>query len=194
MWLKDWLRPWYEGCSRWLYYRLAYIEWCEQDKQLRSLIAQIKSCGAGLSLKGPLRLSGADQLEIGENVHIGENAFIRADAGLTIGDNTRISRNLVLYTVSHRYEGARLPYDELWIRKPVKIGRNVWIGMNVSIAPGTTIGDGAIVGMGTTVSGDVPPLSIIGSEKWRLIGQRDPDHYRRLDEAGIYGDPDGHAR
>jgi acetyltransferase-like isoleucine patch superfamily enzyme len=188
------LRPLYERLSLWLYRRLEYIKWLEEEKTLRALTDQIASYGPGLSLKGPIRLSGAEFLTIGANVHIGENAFIRAEGGLWIGDNTRISRNLVLYTISHRYDGQRLPYDEGWTKKPVTIGKNVWIGMNVTIAPGTTIGDGAVVGMGTTVSGTVPPLSIIGSEKWRQIGQRDADHYRVLEEAGSYGDPDGHAK
>jgi maltose O-acetyltransferase len=194
MWIKRLLRPPYERASRWLYRRLAYIAWCEQQRELQSVLAKIGSCGPGLSVRPPIRLSGAAQLAIGSNVHIGENAFIRADAGLTIGDNTRISRNVVLYTVSHQYGGVRLPYDEDWIRKPVTIGKNVWIGMNVCIAPGTTIGDGAIVAMGTTVSGDVPALTIVGGQKWRTIGHRDPRHYESLEAAEAYGDPDGRPR
>ena len=130
-------------------------------------------------------------MEVGNNVHFGDNAFIRAEGGLTIGDNTHISRNLVLYTINHQAEGARIPYDEQLVAKPVTIGRNVWIGMNVCIAPGTTIGDGAIVGIGTVVFGDVPPLSIIGSPPWSIIGQRDEARYKRLDREQAYGGPDG---
>jgi acetyltransferase-like isoleucine patch superfamily enzyme len=177
--------------SRWLYYRLAHVESCEQKSHLEALIAQMKSCGPRLSVHGPIRLYGADRVAIGSNVHIGENAFIRGEGGLEIGDNTRISRNLVLYTMNHRYEGHRLPYDDGRVHAPVAIGKNVWIGMNVCITPGTTIGDGVVVGMGTTVSGAVPPLSIIGGQKWRLLGQRDSELYRRLEEAGMYGDPNG---
>jgi acetyltransferase-like isoleucine patch superfamily enzyme len=191
MWIRDALRPWYDSVSRALYYRLAHIESCEHKKRIEDLIPQMKSCGPRLSIKGPIQLFGVEHVEIGRNVHIGENAFIRAEGGLTIGDNTRISRNLVLYTMNHRYEGLRLPYDDGRDHAAVTIGKNVWIGMNVCITPGTIIGDGVVVGMGTTVSGTVPPLSIIGSQKWRLLGQRDAEHYRQLEEAGAYGDPNG---
>src|SRR5690606_23541026 len=108
-------------------------------------------------------ISGCGNLEIGENVHINENAFIRAEGGVIIGDNTHISRNLVLYSINHDYQGDLIPYDNQMIKKEVLIGKNVWIGMNVCVVPGTTIGDGSIIGMGTTVSGDIPPLSIVGS-------------------------------
>ncbi len=150
-----------------------------------------RACGRGVRLHGRIRVTGANRVEIGDNVHIGDNAFIRAEGGLTIGDNTHISRNLVLYTINHSYEGERLPYDDRMELKPVHIGRNVWIGMNVCVAPGSTIGDGAIVGMGTTVSGDVPPLSIVCGQKWRVIHWRDEQHYLQLDLARQYGGADG---
>ena len=105
---------------------------------------------------------------------------------MSIGDNTHISRNLVLYTCNHQYAGERLPYDEQVVLKPVEIGRNVWIGMNVCIAPGARIGDGAIVGMGAVVSGVVEPMAIVASQPLRQIGQRDAEHYKQLDGLGAY--------
>ena len=130
---------------------IAIDEILEQETIVERLVSRFNHRGDHLSIQWPIRMSGAENANIGNNVHIGNNAFIRADGGLTIGDNTRISRNLVLYTVNHRYTGDLLPFDAHSIRKPVTIGRNVWIGMNVCITPGTTIGDGAVVGMGTTV-------------------------------------------
>jgi maltose O-acetyltransferase len=158
------------------------------------LIASLGSAGEGVWFSSrPVHLSGAGQVHIGSNVSIGMHPYLRAEGGLTIGDNTKISRNLLLYTVNHDIEGIRLPYDDRVVPKPVSIGRNVWIGMNVCIAPGTTIGDGAVVGMGTVVSGTVPPLGIIGSAPWRIIGERDEEHYRRLEAEGRYGGRSGVA-
>ncbi|RYX82795.1 acyltransferase [bacterium] len=174
-----------------LYHLLKITEGRERERHVNELIATFKKCGKDVHIESPIRLSGGKHLEIGDNVHIGENAFIRADGGLTIGDNTMISRNLLLYSVNHNAAGERLPYDAVYLKKPVVIGRNVWIGMNVCIAPGTVIGDGAIIGMGTTVSGVVPPGAIIGSQKWRIIGQRDPEHYNQLEEARLYSNHRG---
>jgi maltose O-acetyltransferase len=156
-------------------------------------ISKLKYCGQGLNIKGLAKVSGARNTEIGHNVYIGNNAFIRGDGGLKIGDNTHISRNLVLYTVNHQYHGSCLPYDHTTIKKPVEIGRNVWIGMNVCITPGSKIGEGAIIGMGTVVSGEVPPLSIIGNQKFRILGYRNTEHYKALDKANAYGGVNGQS-
>ena len=155
-------------------YRLwRIIRWFQQraeSESNRRLMSRLASCGKGVGFSGRIVIRSPKNVVIGNNVHIGDNAWIKGQGGLTIGDNCHISRNFTLYTVNHRYEGNRLPYDEQLVKKPVVIGRNVWIGMNVCVVPGTTIGDGAIIGMGTVVSGDVPSRSIIGSEKWRSWG------------------------
>jgi maltose O-acetyltransferase len=93
--------------------------------------------------------------------------------------------------MNHDYLGTALPYDDQRILKPVDIGRNVWIGMNVCIAPGSKIGDGAIVGMGAVVSGEVPPLAIIGSPAFRILGTRDATHYEELEASGRYSGASG---
>jgi acetyltransferase-like isoleucine patch superfamily enzyme len=138
-----------------------------------------------------LYISRPDKVEIGTNVHVGNNAYIKSEGGLKIGNNTHISRNLVLYTVNHNHESDVLPYNDEMIEKSVVIGENVWIGMNVCITPGTTIGDGCIIGMGTIVSGEVPPLTIIGSQKWRKIGERDKEKYDEIVQKKRFGKENG---
>ena len=149
-------------------------------------------CGKRTRIYGRFRVTGARNIYIGHNVHINDNAFIRAEGGLHIDDNVHISRNLVLYTMNHNYQGSVLPYDESKILKPVRIKRNVWIGMNVVIIPGITIGEGAIIGMGTVVSRDVPPLSIIGSPPVRELKIRNEEHYHQLEQNRKYGGMGGH--
>jgi len=164
---------------------LSHYIWEEETKR------RFAKCGRGVRLNGYMHITGHSHIEIGDNVHIGNGAFIRGEGGLKIGSNTHISRNLVLYTFNHNYEGTRLPYDEKKVLKPVTIGRNVWIGMNVCIVPGITIGDGAIIGMGTVVSKDVPPLAIVGSSPPVILKYRDPAHYKALEEAGKFGGRNG---
>ena len=159
---------------------------------INTMYQGLKKIGEGSFFWGKNHtITGRHNLDIGNNVHINDGAYIRAEGGVTIGDNTHISRNMVLYSINHDYKGNLLPYDNNLILKPVVIGKNVWIGMNVCIAPGTTIGDGCIIGMGTTVSGNIPPLSIIGSAKAVIIGKRDEFHYDILDRNKRYGGIDG---
>jgi len=165
----------------------------ELNNQKQSLIKKMKKFGPNSFLWGNTHtISCPQNMEVGENVHIGNNCYIRAEGSVCIGDNTHISRNLILYSLNHDYEGENLPYDEQFIYKPIRIGRNVWIGMNVCIVPGTVIGDGVIVGMGTVVSGEVPPYTIIGSQKWREIGKRDIKHYEKLNKQRRYGAANGY--
>lgn len=156
------------------------------------ILKNIKKIGSNSFLWGNVHnISCPENLELGENVHIGDNSYIKAEGGVIIGDNTHISRNLVLYTIDHNFKGKNLPYDETFICDPVWIGKNVWIGMNVCIVPGTVIGDGVIVGMGTVVSGNVPPNTIISSQKWRKIGERSKEHYEYTNNKGRFGGING---
>jgi acetyltransferase-like isoleucine patch superfamily enzyme/SAM-dependent methyltransferase/predicted Ser/Thr protein kinase len=171
-----------------IYYSIDNI----RTKNKNELINKIKKIGPNSFFYGRyLEIKNPENLVLGENVHIDNNSFISALGGVCIGDNTYISANFVLNTEIKEYNGTLLPFDNFGEAEPVKIGKNVWIGMNVCITPGTVIGDGAIIGMGTTVSGYVPPLSIIGSEKWRIIGQRNEEKYNRLEKLGRYGGPNG---
>ncbi len=121
-----------------------------------------------------------EDIVFGNNVSIGSNAFIRAEGGLSIGNNVVISRNLVLYTNSHNYKKDLLPFDNTYLNNSVIIEDNIWIGMNVTISPGTIIREGAIIGLGSRIFGEIPPLAIVGSSDINIIGYRDEKHYKDL--------------
>lgn len=143
-----------------------------------------------LKVNGFLRISGVKKCSMGENIHFG-GGFIRGEGGLTIGDNTHFSRNLTIYTMSHNYEGERIPYDDTFRYRPVFIGRNVWIGMNVTILPGATILDGAIIGAGSVVAGKVGIGEIFVAPKAVPAFKRDWDHYIFLENKKAYGGVNG---
>lgn len=178
--------------STYIYQLMNQIDLDNHTQTIENLKKKMKSCGKGVGIWGKVHITSPESIILGNNVHIGENAVISARGGLIIGDNTHISRNLVLYTINHDFKGTKLPYDENTISRPVSIGKNVWIGMNVCITPGTIINDGAIIGMGTIVSGEVPPLAIIGNAKWRILGYRDRNHYEELEMKRSFGGPNGY--
>jgi acetyltransferase-like isoleucine patch superfamily enzyme len=151
------------------------------------ILGLLRFKGRGIHINGSITIKNPHNVSIGNNVHIGQNAFFQGYGGLTIEDNAHISRNVTIYTYSHQYNGEVLPYDTGMIVKPVHIEKNVWIGMNVSIIPGVTIGEGAIVGMGTIVSGDIPPMAVVGSPPFRIIKYRDKSHYVSLEKTSRYG-------
>ena len=153
----------------------------------RSSILLSTQGGTGLHLDGPISLVYADRLSLGSNVHIGCDSFFNCLGGITIGDNSIISRRVTIYSYDHGFKmPSRLPYGDDVVCKPVRIGRYVWIGMNVTIAPGTDIGDGVVIGMGAVVSGSIPPNAIIVSPKARIIGYRNSEHTHSLAEQDCF--------
>src|SRR5882762_7910766 len=62
----------------------------------RVVLARCAEVGEGTVIRGRVRFTGAQHARLGANVIINDNANVRAEAGLTIGANTHISRNLVL--------------------------------------------------------------------------------------------------
>ena len=152
---------------------------------------KIKKIGKCVRFNGISTITGLENIEIGNNVHIGNNAFIRGEGGLFIGDNTHISRNLVLYTINHNYEGKLLPYDNTYRYRKVVIEKNVWIGMNVVILPGAYIEEGAIIGAGAVVAGRVPKGAIYVASEGRILKYRDMKHYEFLEKERQYGGING---
>ena len=155
------------------------------------MMYKLKNCGAGVHFNGLVTIVAPEKVVIDDNVHIGNNAYIDGRGGIKIGENTHISRNFVVYSSSHNYQGARLPYDETYNLKPVSIGRNVWIGTNVILVPGVKIGDGAIVGAGTVVTKNIPPMAIIGNQHHRILKYRNEKHYNELERNQSYGGVSG---
>lgn len=151
------------------------------------IIEKLKICGRGVHFQGWVKVVFPENIELGNNVIIGNNAYTDARGGLIIGDNTRISRNLVLHTSIRNYESTRLSYDDSYRLKSVVIGSNVWIGTSVVIIPGIKIGSGAIIGAGTVVSKTVPALAIVGNQQIRMIKFRDEARYRELVSIKSYG-------
>lgn len=152
------------------------------------LRARARRCGS-VRVAGFGRFANVSALEIGENVHVNAGAYWVCEGGLIIGDNVIFARNVTVYTRNHNYAGSELPFDHSNVFRPVYIGKNVWIGTNVTILPGAHINDGAIIGAGAVVAGEVPAGAIFGATKSKLIGQRDREHYARLDLERAYHRP-----
>lgn len=154
---------------------------CLEYLHVKYLKAKGLEIGANSRIFAPSDLiMGLNEVKIGNNTRIGKGAWIKAEGGLIIGNNVRISRNLTCYTCNHDYSGKELPYDENLIYRPVRIEDNVWIGMNVTILPGAHIEEGAIIGAGSVIRKKVERCSIVGASLAETIGSRDLSHYDRI--------------
>ena len=140
---------------------------------------KIQRKGIQVHICGHFECRNPDGLHLGEYIYIGPGAKLWGTGDMYIGNNVIIGPNLTAITTNHDFRGEMLPYGSKAVNKDIVIGDNVWIASNVNIVPGVVIGEGAIISMGTTVTKDVPPLSIVGSNSLTVIGRRDEDEYRR---------------
>ena len=83
--------------------------------------------------------------------------------GISIGQHTKISSGVMIYTVTYDRSGGGLLREAPSLLKPVNIGNDVHIGANATILPGVTIGDNAVVGAGAVVTKDVAAgVTVVG--------------------------------
>lgn len=90
-------------------------------------------------------------IEIKNSVIINEKCLLDGRGGLVIGNNSSISRGVVIYTGTHQ------PNNFMYCKKAVNIGELCWICVNVVILPGADIGKGSIIGANAVASGKKYP-------------------------------------
>lgn len=105
-------------------------------------------------------------ITIDPHVRIGPRVTLGAFAEISIGENTVISKDVLIETAGLNY--MRFPYHHEG--KPIHIGKRVWIGAGAKILGGVTIGDGAVIGANTVVTKDVPANTIaVSNTQLRFI-------------------------
>ncbi|MBR4731248.1 MAG: acyltransferase [Lachnospiraceae bacterium] len=111
------------------------------------------------------------KIKIGNNVGI-SGATIYAWDTIEIGDYSIIGANVKIVDndfhpifPEDRIEGN---YDRV-VKKPVKIGKNVFIGMGSYILKGTQIGDNTVIGAGSVVSGIIPSNVVVAGNPAKVI-------------------------
>lgn len=102
-------------------------------------------------------------LTIGNNVAIARSSILVCHDRITIGDGCAIAPNVTIYDHDHKFgpEEIRPGYNTA----PVVIERNCWIGAGVTILRGTHVGEGSVIGAGCIVKGNIPPHSLVTSDR-----------------------------
>ena len=100
-------------------------------------------------------------VNIGNNCFFNDGCSINCQENIEIGENTILGQNVMIFDHDHDY----INEINKFIRKPVKIGKNVWIGANTIILKGVTIGDNAVIAAGTIVRKNVKTNSLMYNER-----------------------------
>lgn len=133
----------------------------------RGVTINSSDVGYHVSMHSPVKLMadrGGATIHIGEDTRI-HGSCIHAYASITIGKRCLIAANCQIIDCN----GHELSFDDVDNRihttsggRPIVIEDAVWIGANAIVLPGVTIGRGSVVAAGSVVTGDVPPMVVVG--------------------------------
>lgn len=94
------------------------------------------------------------KLVIGKNCQIMQMSFINPAKSITIGDDSGIGGDCLLFGHTSwlsKFEGYPVEFA------PIEIGKSVSLAWRVFVLPGTKIGDGAVIGSNSLVHRTIPP-------------------------------------
>ena len=112
-------------------------------------------------------------ISIGANTYIGPNSVLFGAAGIEMGAGVLISPGVVITTHQHSYRQAEVEIRHQPLRfGRIVIERDVWIGANATILPGVRLGAGSVVGAGAVVTRDVPSNTVVAGVPARVLGER----------------------
>lgn len=150
-------------------------------------IPQDISCGTKISvytggrifLEKHIHTRRAVTLEAdGGTIHIGEGSFLNngcaviSKENITIGRNTAIGPNTMIYDHDHRIDALTPLHDSGFVTSPVIIGDNVWIGANTVILRGSVIGSGCVIGAGSVIKGEYPPDTVVIQKREQILKEK----------------------
>jgi maltose O-acetyltransferase len=137
------------------------------NSKLKRFKNTFKRCGENTFIQFPVRIEGANHIDVGNNVSINAFVHIWGQGNVTIGDDCLIASHVSINSVTHD-TNAKL-YRNSIVEKEVVIGNNVWIGSHAIILPGIKIGNNAIIGAGALVNKNVPSGAVVAGVPAKII-------------------------
>ena len=159
-----------------IYYKLRYpqsLHWdsalrCKKVSEIKILSGNLKiGKGFGMNPGSYIAVVNNGNVSIGNNVAINRNTIIVCHDSITIGEHCSIGPNVLIYDHDHCFNAGGL--QDGYRTSPVVIHKNCWIGGGVTILRGTVIGEGCVIGAGCVLKGNIPPHSLVTSDRELVI-------------------------
>ena len=176
-----------------------------RDKAFSLMVARsFFRFGSRSTLCLPIRLGGADRVEIGDRVYVGAGCWIESLADddftgvpvisigsgtsfsgyctvtavsrVSIGKNVLIARHVHISDHFHAFHDPVVPVKEQGVDRiaDVVVKEGAWIGHGVVICPGVTIGRNAVIGANSVVREDVPDHCVAAGVPARILRRPHP--------------------
>lgn len=108
--------------------------------------------GSNVLIRPSAKITYPWKVSIGHNSWIGDDVVLYSLGEIKIGNDVVVSQKSYLCTGSHDY--TKTSFD-IW-QKPIVIEDGAWVSTDVYIGPGVTIGKGAVIGARSSVFKDMP--------------------------------------
>ncbi len=105
---------------------------------------------------------------IGDNSYIGDEVVIYSLGQVSIGDHVSISYRAFLCTGTHDHNDVNFPL----VIKAISVSSEAWIGADAFLAPGVNVGIGAVLGARSTALSDIPDYDVQVGTPSVSIGKR----------------------
>ena len=112
--------------------------------------------GKGVVIRPSAQITYPWKVTIGNNSWIGDDVVLYSLGEIEIGSNTVISQRSYICAGSHEYNSRSF---EIYSKK-ISIGDKCWLATDVYVAPDVSIGDSTIVGARSSVFKDLPSNKI----------------------------------
>jgi len=109
-------------------------------------------------------------VNIGDQCQISTYKFGSEPYLISIGDRTRISRDVTFVTHDGSVWHHRTEVPDLDVFGKISIGSDSYIGPNTYILPGVEIGDHCIIGANSVVSRSIPNNSVAAGSPIKYLG------------------------
>ena len=129
--------------------------------------AMVPHRGLGCVCAWDADLKYPDNIILGNRVIIGSRVSIGAHSTVELGDNVRISRDVLIETAGLDFSDGTPPYKHL--SKPIRIEKGVWIGARAIILGGVTIGENAVVAAGSVVTRSIGAEEVVAGVPARTV-------------------------
>jgi putative colanic acid biosynthesis acetyltransferase WcaF len=124
--------------------------------------------GRGARIRSTVRIEIPWNLTIGAETIIGDDVILYALGPITVGDRVTISQLSHLCAGTHDYTRPSFPL----VRAPITIGDDVWIAADVFVGPGVRVGTGTVVGARSGVFSDLPEWKVCVGTPAKPVGER----------------------
>ena len=146
--------------------RLTFHNWYAlRNELLRLFGAEI---GRNVRIRPNVNIEQPWNLTIGENSSVGDNAILYCLGTVTIGKGVSISQYAHICAGTHDYEQPDMPL----LRPSIVLEDNVWIAADAFVGPGVTVGEGAVLGARSSVYKDMSPRMVYAGNPAREIKKR----------------------